>query len=85
MRPKAFVVPFKETTIGGRSRAIILRGDQPLGCTEANMIRLTLPRTQYNLQILQKRTCTCCRKSLISTVLDGPVPELQADPHDSEL
>lgn len=29
MRPKAFVVPFKETTIGGRSRAISLRGDQP--------------------------------------------------------
>lgn len=40
MRPRAFVVPFKETTIGGRSRAIGLRSDQPLGCTHANMIQL---------------------------------------------
>lgn len=40
MRPRAFVVPFKETTIGGRSRAISLRGHQPLGCIRANMIQL---------------------------------------------
>lgn len=30
MRPGAFVVPFKETTRGGRSRAIRLHRDQPL-------------------------------------------------------
>lgn len=31
MRSDAFVLPFKETTRGGRSRAIGLRRDQPLG------------------------------------------------------
>lgn len=39
MRPRSFVVPIKETTIGWRSRAIILRSDQPLSCTQANMIQ----------------------------------------------
>lgn len=48
MRPEAFVVPFKETTIEGRSGAIGLRGDQPLGCPEANMIWLILLDTKHN-------------------------------------
>lgn len=67
MRPRAFVV-FKETTIGGRSRAISLRSHQPLGLYPSK--HDTRRWTQHDQSIIyrfQKNSnCKNYRKSLIS-------------------
>lgn len=76
--PGAFVAPFKETTMGGRSRPISLRSHQPLGCTHTKTIQLISRR--LSTATLGEQTCNYSRKLLITSCPRWSCPSVPERP-----
>lgn len=83
MRLRAFAVPFKETTIGGRSRAISFTA---ISSRNRNMIQLISHRlsTTITLSTDFRETDLEILQGVINNFLSS-MAQLQSNPHDSEL